>query len=128
MNSNQKGNVKRLTTEYMEKQGLLQEQKLKRRKGLRRRLSVYAIGFSVFFVLIGITLMNQQTAIQEQNVEKQLLEEELLSLQNKESDLREEIELLQDPEYIAEIARRDYYLTFPNETLFQLHQSSTSSR
>ncbi|MDQ0257872.1 cell division protein DivIC [Evansella vedderi] len=127
MSNNPKANIRRLTSEYMEKHSILQEQNLRRKKGLIRRLTVYGVLMVIFIAFIGNTLYNQQQTIQEQEKQKKVLEEELLVLQNTELDLREEIQLLHDPEYIAEIARRDFYLTKPGETLFQLPRSSTST-
>lgn len=122
-----KGNVRRLTSEYMEKQAVLHEHKLRRRKGLIRRLTVFGLIIVVFMVFTGITLYSQITTIQEQEVRQQSLEEELFMLEREEAHLTEEIELLHNPDYIAEIARRDFFLTKPGETLFQLPRSKTSS-
>ncbi|SDZ66350.1 cell division protein DivIC [Evansella caseinilytica] len=119
--------VRRLTTEYMDKQAYLHEQRQRRRKGLIRRLLVFSCVIIIFAVFIVTTLVNQQATIQEQKQVSEELENDLLSLQKKEEMLKEEIELLQDMEYIAEIARRDFFLTFPGETLFQIPRSSTYS-
>ncbi|MFA9559796.1 septum formation initiator family protein [Evansella sp. AB-rgal1] len=127
MQNNSKGNVRKLTSEYMEKQSKLQEYNQRRRKGLARRLTVFGTFIALFFIFIGYTLYNQQNTLQEIKSEKQEVEERLLFLKNEEVKLEEEIVLLQDPEYIAEIARRDFYLTKPGETLFQLPRSSSSS-
>ncbi|ADU28353.1 FtsB family cell division protein [Evansella cellulosilytica] len=126
MRTSKRGNVRTLTSEYMEQQTLLHEHKLRRRKGLIRRLTFFGCLIMGFFIFTGITLYNQHTLINEQELEKQQLEDKLLELENEEQNLKEEIELLHDPDYIAEIARRDFYLTKPGETLFQLPRSSSS--
>ncbi|MCD8510799.1 MAG: septum formation initiator family protein [Bacillus sp. (in: Bacteria)] len=127
MTNNRKATIKRLNSDYIDEQSTLYEHKLKRKRGVIRRLSFYGIAMVIFLVFIGMTLHNQQQTIQEQAEKKQMLEEELYVMIDKELELKDEIELLHDPEYIAEIARRDFFLTMPGETLFQLPRSSNST-
>ncbi|WP_096186160.1 FtsB family cell division protein [Evansella halocellulosilytica] len=127
MKEEQKQNIRKLSSEYMEKQALLHEQKLRRRKGLIRRLTVFSFIMAAIIIFTGITLYNQQATMDEQKNELQQLEEELTTMERQEAALEEEIDLLHDPEYIAEIARRDFFLTKPGETLFQLPRSSSSN-
>lgn len=127
MQQGTKTKVRQLTSEYMEKQELLEEQRRRRRKGLIRRLSVFAVFMILFFALTGFTLLQQQSSIQQQKVEQEKLDEELLQMEKQQSQLSQEIEWLHDPEYIAELARRDFFLTKPGETLFQLPRSSSGS-
>ncbi|UTR12454.1 septum formation initiator family protein [Evansella sp. LMS18] len=127
MMNGQKGKVRQLTSEYMEKQAILHEQKLRRRKGLIRRLTVFGFVCALIVVFTGVTLYNQHMVIQEQEAKQNELDKEMLTLEKEAKELTEEIELLQDPDYIAEIARRDFFLTKPGETLFQLPRRDTSS-
>lgn len=127
MQQGSKSKVRQLTSEYMEKQEILVEQRKRRRKGLVRRLSVFAVLMIIFFSITGFTLAQQQTSIHQQEVEREQLENELSLMEKEQSHLTEEIQWLQDPEYIAELARRDYFLTKPGETLFQLPRSSSGS-
>ncbi|MCE7791264.1 septum formation initiator family protein [Salipaludibacillus sp. CUR1] len=126
MQQDNRRKVRQLSSEYMEKQALLEEQRLRRKKGLVRRLSVFAIIFSLIMGVAGVTLYQQHTAIQAQKEESRQMEEELQLMEREEESLKQEIEWLHDPEYIAELARRDFFLTKEGETLFQLPRSSTS--
>ncbi|MGJ9385068.1 cell division protein [Salipaludibacillus neizhouensis] len=125
MQQNPKTKVRQLTSEYMEKQELLTQQRKRRRKGLVRRLSVFAVLMIIFFSITGVTLFQQQSSIQQQEVEQEQLDKTLSLMEKEQSHLTEEIQWLQDPEYIAELARRDYFLTKPGETLFQLPRTSS---
>lgn len=119
--------IRRLTSEYMEKQSMLEEQRARRRKGLVRRLSAVAIVFLLITIFAGLTFFQQQASISEQKKVNQEMEEELLKMEREEANLEQEIEWLHDPEYIAEIARRDFFLTKDGETLFQLPRSQQNA-
>lgn len=127
MEQGNKTKIRRLTSEFMEKQALLDEQRRRRRKGLIRRLSMYALCAIFLLSFAGVTLYQQQTTIDDQKIVSQELQDKLANMEREESRLTQEIEWLHDPEYIAEIARRDFFLTKPGETLFQLPRSKTSS-
>ncbi|WP_416148126.1 FtsB family cell division protein [Salipaludibacillus sp. HK11] len=119
--------IRQLTSEYMERQALLEEQRRRRRKGLIRRLSVFTFCAVIFLSFVGVTIFQQQASIQAQNTQIEQMEEEFVHLEKEEVRLKQEIEWLHDPEYIAELARRDFFLTKPGETLFQLPRSGTPS-
>ncbi|UCZ53319.1 septum formation initiator family protein [Bacillus shivajii] len=126
MREEQKQNIRKISSEYVDQQALLHEQKLRRRKGVIRRLTVFSFAMFIIAIFTGVTLYNQHVTLQEQKYEHQQLEKELMAMKQEEAALLEEIDLLHDPEYIAEIARRDFFLTKPGETLFQLPRSSSS--
>lgn len=118
-------NIRRIQSQYVEEQFLLQEKLARRKKGLIRRLTISTVGIIIFIGFTFFTISNQNKLIQEQEATKSRLEEELQALQNKEEELLLEIENLHDPEYIADIARRDFYLSNPGETLFPLPRTSS---
>ncbi|MCR6104764.1 septum formation initiator family protein [Salipaludibacillus agaradhaerens] len=117
--------IRRLTSEYMEKQVQMEEQRLRRQKGLVRRLSVFAVVFLIILGAGGSVLYQQHVSIQKQQETNESLEKELVVMEKEASQLEQEIKWLNDPEYIAELARRDYFLTQDGEILFQLPRQST---
>ncbi|WP_280772187.1 FtsB family cell division protein [Salipaludibacillus daqingensis] len=127
MEQGNKTKIRRLSSEYMEKQALLEEQTKRRRKGLLRRLSMFASCAILFLSIAGFTLYQQQTSIENQKIQTQQLEEELAYMKHEESRLKQEVDWLHDDEYIAELARRDFFLTKPGETLFQLPRPGNNS-
>ncbi|MHA0857621.1 FtsB family cell division protein [Paenibacillus sp. CMAA1364] len=84
--------------------------------GGRRRLAIW-IGFMVLFLSwAGYTLVNQMSQIADmdtQLVEKGQVQAEL---DKTVSQLEHEVNRLQDPEYIGQLARKDYGLFRPEET------------
>lgn len=125
MKSTQQRKVRELNSHYIEQHETQMEQKTKSKKGLVRRLS--ALGVFVIFViaLTVITLHSQKTVLGEKIEKKQLLDQELAKLELVERDLRDEIENLNNLDYISEIARRDYYLSKPGEIIFKVTQTSS---
>lgn len=98
-----------------------QVQTVKRKKrGLVRRLTLYAVFAAVFLVLAVSTLITQNVALNEKTEQKEKLDDKLAKLEKKETDLKEEIVKLNDDEYIAKIARRDYFLSDKGEIIFNL--------
>ncbi|AOM84615.1 FtsB family cell division protein [Salisediminibacterium beveridgei] len=121
-----KERIRQLTEEVERKHRIYEEQRLKRRRGLMRRLSVFAAVILLFTGFAGFTIYQQSEQMAEQEAEIARLEVQQQELKSEELRLESEIESLQDPEYIAEIARRDFFLTKPGETLFQIpeHQET----
>ncbi|WP_370314439.1 FtsB family cell division protein [Guptibacillus hwajinpoensis] len=62
--------------------------------------------------------------MEEKNLQQKQAEEELTKLKDQEKYLTEEIEKLNDLDYIGELARRDYFMSKPGETIFKLPSSS----
>ncbi|WP_438348300.1 FtsB family cell division protein [Paenibacillus sp. FA6] len=84
--------------------------------GGRRRLVIWMC-FMIFFLgWAGYTLMNQRSQIADINME--LVKKERTQAESDQSVLQLEYEVnrLQDPEYIGQLARKDYGLYRPEET------------
>ena len=55
--------------------------------------------------------------------EKEQLEKELVALKKEEVLLKEEIVKLNDDDYIAKLARKEYFLSDDNEIIFTLPET-----
>lgn len=120
MVTNQMSRVRELDKQYIQQKEREMELAAKKRRGLIRRLTV--IGMVTIFLLGfgSVTIYSQMAIVEEKKQEKVELETALAELKNEEVRLEQEVENYQDVNYIAEIARRDYYLTMPGETLFKI--------
>lgn len=96
---------------------LLQRRK---RRGLFRRLTVLAIIAIIFGGISFGTIYAQTSLLEAKRDEKVMLQDQLEQLQHEEKRLYQDIQNYNDLDYIADIARRDYYLSKPGETLFKL--------
>ncbi|SES24487.1 FtsB family cell division protein [Salisediminibacterium halotolerans] len=115
-----KNRIREWTEELERKRAREEEQRRKRRRGLVRRLSVFGVIMLLFTAASGYTYYDQKQTLNEQERQYNEHRAELAELEEKEEELALEIKRLQEPEYIAEIARRDYFLSNSDETLFQL--------
>lgn len=115
-----KQKVTHLQSEYSIQQEKMQQLMKRRKKGLVRRLAVFSVLVIVFFALMASKLISQASDINEKIEEKQRLEEKLANLKEEQKELEKEIMKLNDDEYIAKLARRDYFLSDEGEIIFNL--------
>ncbi|MFT9600966.1 FtsB family cell division protein [Mesobacillus sp.] len=123
-----KKNIAKIENQYVqqrEKAGIAESRK---RKLLFRRLAVFALFASVISYLMISTYISQSAALEKKQVEKEQLEQKLASLQKKQEILDEEIVKLNDDEYIAKLARKEYFLSEKNEIIFNLPKEKKDSQ
>lgn len=118
-------NVREINMPYIQQKALQEQNDKRRKRGMIRRIMALVIVFSFFASLCLISIYNQYATLEEKRAIKEELSEELEMLVQRESELRHDIEALNDLDYIAEIARRDYYLTKEGEILFKLPEKSS---
>jgi cell division protein DivIC len=111
---------------YIEQREQELEYEKRKRRGLVRRLSALAIMIIALGSVGFVTMYAQAHALEEKKQHKLELEERLEHLKVEEKRLHEDIKNYNNLDYIAEIARRDYFLTKPGETLFKLPDSSSN--
>ena len=68
-------------------------------------------------------LFSQHSALKAKEEHKSKLEAKLSELQKKETKLKEEIIKLNDDEYIAKLARKEYFLSDDGEVIFNLPEN-----
>ena len=118
-----KHNVTKLETNYALKQEESQISIARRKKGLYRRLTVFFVfAVAVAYLMIS-TMISQNSALANKTDEKEQLKKELVALKKDEGLLKEEIVKLNDDEYIAKLARKEYFLSEDNEIIFTLPET-----
>ena len=123
-----KRNIAKIKNQYVqqrEKAGIAETRK---RKLLFRRLAVFALFASVISYLMISTFITQSAALEKKQAEKERLEQKLAGLQKKQEILDEEIVKLNDDEYIAKLARKEYFLSEKNEIIFNLPKEKKDSQ
>lgn len=112
---------------YLNEQTDIHQENKKKRRGLYRRLTM--IGISVLFIgyVIGSTMLSQSEIAAQKISEKQELEKKYATLKQQEKFHRAEIVKLNDDEYVAKIARNEYFLSEEGEIIFKLPGDSASS-
>ncbi|MBA4538419.1 septum formation initiator family protein [Bacillus aquiflavi] len=113
-------NVTKIQTTYAQQYENAEIKAARRRKLLVRRLVAFFIFVTVVSYIMVSTLISKAATIEAKKEEKVKLEKKLADLKIDQSILESEIEKLNDDEYLAKIARRDYFLSRENEIIFNL--------
>ncbi|WP_188207353.1 FtsB family cell division protein [Alkalibacillus aidingensis] len=124
--SRQKNNVAKLDTKYTQQQEQYLERKDREKRLLMRRLIAFGI---LFFVIVGSLsayYIQQKSVFQNKQEEYRELEEELEAYQEENESLTREIELLNDVDYLLQIARKDYFFSKEGEIIFTLPDEEPS--
>ncbi|XEC94971.1 septum formation initiator family protein [Paenibacillus tarimensis] len=89
-------------------------------EGSKRRLKIWLVFVSLFMGWALYTMI-MQTDRQSEAEQRLLAAEQKLQAAAEEADgLNQKIELLNDPEYIKEIARKEYNMSLPGEKPIQI--------
>ena len=88
-------------------------------KARRRMLFLGLSSVTIIFVMT-FTIGRYWVEIFDKYQEKKLLEEELLSLKEKEEELKVDANKLQNPDYVARYAREKYLYSKEGEFILQI--------
>lgn len=86
--------------------------------GARRRFAIWLTVCTIFLVWAGFQLSHQIGKVSEKRVELEQAEEELRKTEQLQHELKAHIQHLHDPDYVAELARKEYYMTKEGEIIF----------
>lgn len=120
MNSLRKENVTKMDNAYVVQQEKKAATVQKRKRGLKRRLILYAVCASVFGILTLSTLLSQSGTLNEKTQENESIKSQLSKLDKQETALKAEIVKLNDDDYVAKLVRKDYFLSEEGEIIFNL--------
>lgn len=120
MSAIKKRKVAKIQTSYVQERELADRTSVIKKKLLFRRLTVFFVFAAVLSFIMISTVIAQTSFLEEKQAEKEKLGQKLSDLKKKEEVLKEEIVKLNDDEYIAKLARRDYFLSQKSEIIFNL--------
>jgi cell division protein DivIC len=115
--------VKTLDNDYVRSSaGHLKQQQIKQRQRVlsRRRLAVFFVFAAVVCIALVSAMMNQNSRLAEQEEEKRQAQEELTAIKDQQQMLKLQITKLEDDEYIAKLARKEYFLSEDGEIIFTI--------
>jgi len=113
-------NIRKIENDYVRTADLQMEKLTKRKIGLRRRLTTFFIIASVVIVSLISTLYNQNQRLSEKEAEKEKMLAELQEMKEEQERLKLQIKKLEDDEYIAKLARKEYFLSDDGEIIFNI--------
>lgn len=124
LNDFKKRNISQIQNEYKEQMERKQQYLKRKRRGLYRRLTVFGAVVLLAAIVFAGSLWSQASDINAKEAKKAQLLKELDKLEAKKSDLKDEIVKLKDEDYVAELARKDYYLSKNGEIIFKFDEKS----
>ena len=112
--------VASIQTEYVRSLQKKETRKNARKVRLYRRLTVFAIAAAI--ILGGLTNMfiNQKQALAAKEQQKVEMLAQLEVVQEEQEMLKRQLVKLNDDDYIAKLARKEYFLSEKNEIIFSV--------
>ncbi len=118
-----KENIKQMDTAYVQYQEKRTQSFEKKKLGLTRRLGIFGLFAIITTGIVLTTLFSQHSALKDKEEHKSELKVKLSDLKQDEARLKEEIIKLNDDEYIAKFARKEYFLSDDGEIIFNLPEN-----
>jgi cell division protein DivIC len=119
-----KRKITQIHSEYAQYENEIQAKTNTKRNYLKNRLIALVVLMTIFTVPMLVMMNNQDATIASQQKEKEAMEAKLVALKKEQKQLKQEVVKLNDNEYIAELARRDLFLSSEGEKVFITPPSS----
>jgi cell division protein DivIC len=113
-----KNKVTKLQSSYVIEQEKKEQRAMKRRRIAVIRFTLLSSILMAISAMLLYALISQSANIEAKIEEKKELEQKLEKLGKQQKRLEEEIKKLNDDEYIAELARKNYFLSKEGEIIF----------
>lgn len=121
-----KSRVTQLNNDYTQEKNNEQSLKQKSQKFFKRRMTFIVSCGVILLSFVTIPLIGNVFEVNALEQEKAAAEQELEELVDHQDDLEYYTHLLQDEDYVAKLARSEYYLTQDNEIVFSFPDDETS--
>lgn len=110
----------KINSKYMEQHEEYKISAARRKKLLMRRLTVFSVFAAILSYAVISTLISQSQAMEEMEEESVKVQQEMTEVKKYETALREEIVKLNDDEYLAKLARKEFFLSEDGEVIFTI--------
>ncbi|MDQ6595398.1 septum formation initiator family protein [Bacillus salipaludis] len=123
MSAVRKKNVAKIQSTYVEQQEFAEIATARKRKLVVRRLSLFLV-FAIFVSYFMISsILTQASMIDAKKAQKKQLGHKLAELKKQQDILKEDIVKLNDDDYIAKLARKEYFFSKKNEIIFNIPEN-----
>jgi cell division protein DivIC len=117
-----KKSITKIHSDYQYHQEQKQQQfDIRKKKLVRRLIGIGLIAIAMAIVIVSVNI-SQSSNIQSRLNEKSELEAQLEQLKSEEKMLKENIVRLEDEDYIAKLARDQYFLSEKGEVIFKFSE------
>lgn len=121
-----KKKVTKIQSDYVQQYDAYIDRQKRKKQRLIRRLVVFALVAVIALGSMTVYHFNQRTMKADKTEEYEKMEQKLADLKKEESGLKHEIELLQNEDYVLEIARTNYFFSKEGELIFKLPDEDPS--
>ncbi|MFC0525642.1 septum formation initiator family protein [Pontibacillus salicampi] len=118
--------VAKIDSGYVKQYDAYMERQQKKKKRLIRRLALFTLVTVLLFGGLITFHINQRITYAEKKEQYEQLQDQMATLDQEEKDLKEEIQLLNDEEYVLQIARTNYFFSKEGEIIFKMPDNSPS--
>lgn len=121
-------NIASMDNAYTKQQSVKEKVLARRRKLLFRRLALFGVMAVLVSALLVSTLVSRNAQLAAKKEQKAKLEHQVRDIDKQQAMLRSEIKKLKDDNYIAKLARSEYFLSKKGEIIFNLPDSKKSAQ
>ena len=126
MAKRQSESVARMDSTYMKHYDAYVDRHQRKKKRLVRRLVMFALLVSIVAGSMVFYQVKQQSLYADKQEHYDELQQEMTALKKEEKSLEQEIELLNDEEYVLQIARTNYFFSKEGEIIFKMPNEDPS--
>ncbi|MBC1319916.1 septum formation initiator family protein [Listeria welshimeri] len=123
-----KSKVARIENRYIKDTATLKKTRNRRRIALFRRLAFMAIIFVVVGGLLTITYTKQVLSLNEKKEKQVQVDKKMVAMKDEEEALNDQIKKLHNDDYIAKLARSEYYLSKDGEIIFNIPEENSKQK
>ncbi|MBC1622533.1 septum formation initiator family protein [Listeria welshimeri] len=120
--------VARIENRYIKDTATLKKTRNRRRIALFRRLAFMAIIFVVVGGLLTITYTKQVLSLNEKKEKQVQVDKKMDAMKDEEEALNDQIKKLHNDDYIAKLARSEYYLSKDGEIIFNIPEENSKQK
>ncbi|MGG1680146.1 septum formation initiator family protein [Neobacillus sp. NRS-1170] len=113
-------NVSKIQTTYVAQQEYAEIASARKKKQVIRRLSVFFVFASLLSYLMISSFLSQTTKLEAKIAQKKQVDNQLADLKKERNSLKQEIINLNDDDYIAKFARKEFFFSKENEVIFTI--------
>ncbi len=123
-----KSKVARIENRYIKDTATMKKTRSRRRIALFRRLAFMAIIFAVVGGLLTITYTKQVLRLKEKKEKQVQVDKKMVAMKDEQDSLNEQIKKLHNDDYIAKLARSEYYLSKDGEIIFNIPEENSKQK
>lgn len=123
-----KSKVARIENRYIKDTATMKKTRSRRRIALFRRLAFMAIIFAVVGGLLTITYTKQVLTLKEKKEKQVQVDKKMVAMKDEQESLNEQIKKLHNDDYIAKLARSEYYLSKDGEIIFNIPEENSKQK